>query len=99
MVEEQFTHIPPKIPVSDILLTLSILMDYRVHIDAISIESELSILYFKGLPVKIPIKLCISVPADCFILINSADPDEIMLMQYFIWVFTVCQSTVYPYPE
>ena len=33
-----------------------------------TIGMELSILYFKGLPVKISIRLCISVPQDCFYL-------------------------------
>ena len=37
---------------------------------------EESISYFKGLLVKISIKWCISVPEDCFILANSAYPDE-----------------------
>ena len=39
---------------------------------------ELSILYFKGLLVRISIKLCILVlkqRADCFITANSGDPD------------------------
>ena len=36
-------------------LTLFILMDYPIHIDAISME--LSILYSKGLPVTISIKM------------------------------------------
>ena len=35
-------------------LTLFSLMDYPIHIDTLSME--LSILYFKGLPVKISIK-------------------------------------------
>ena len=39
-------------------------MDYPMNIDTISIE--LSILYFKGLPVKTSIKWCIAVPKDCF---------------------------------
>ena len=37
-----------------------------------------------------------SVPEDCFIIANSADPGEMppyaIFMQYFIWVFTACQS-------
>ena len=28
-----------------------------------------------------------------FVLENSADPDEMLHMQHFIWVFTVCKST------
>ena len=46
-------------------------MDYPIHIDTRSIE--LSILCFKGLSVKIPIK---SVSEDCFYHTNSADPDK-----------------------
>ena len=46
-------------------------MDYPIRIHTTSIE--LSTLYFKGLPVKISSKWCISVPEDG----NSADPDEI----------------------
>ena len=49
-------------------------MDYAIHIDTIRIE--LSILYFKGLLGKFSIKLCIICPEGCFILANSADPDE-----------------------
>ena len=55
-------------------LTLFILMVYHLHIDTISME--LSSLYFKGLPLKISIKLCIFAPEDCFFLTNSADPDK-----------------------
>ena len=44
-------------------LALCNLMDYPIHIDTISME--LSILYFKGLPVKISIKY-LSVPEDFF---------------------------------
>ena len=47
-------------------------MIYPIYID--TIIAELSILYFKGLPSFM--KWCISVPEDCFILANSADPDE-----------------------
>ena len=58
-------------------VTLVILMDYPIHIDTISME--LSILYFKGLPVKMSITWCNSVHEDCvFILANSADPDEML---------------------
>ena len=42
-----------QIPGFDTALNLFIPMDYPIHIDAIS--KELSILYFKGLPVKISI--------------------------------------------
>ena len=46
--------------------TLFILMDYPIYIE--TINKELSSLYFKGLLVKISIKLCISVPECCFYL-------------------------------
>ena len=37
---------------------------------------------------------CVSVSQDyVFILANSTDPDEMLHMQHFIWVCTVCQST------
>ena len=52
-------------------------MDHPIRIDTISMA--LSILYCKGLPVKISRKLCVSIPEYCFylfILANSADPDE-----------------------
>ena len=40
---------------------------------------ELSILYFKGLPVKIIIKLCLlSLKIVFFILANCEDPDEML---------------------
>ena len=31
-----------------------------------------------------------------FILANSVDPDEMLPYVYFIWFFTVCQSTWLP---
>ena len=46
-------------------LTHFILMDYPVHIDTTSMA--LSILYFKGLLIKISIEYCISVPEDRFL--------------------------------
>ena len=50
-------------------------MDYPKNSDTVSMG--LSILYFKGLSVKISIKLRIPVPEDIFfILANSEDPDE-----------------------
>ena len=49
-----------------------------IHIDTISMG--LSILYFKRLLVKISIKRCISVLEDCFILANSADPNEMRIL-------------------
>ena len=55
-------------------LSLFILMDYAIHINTINME--LSILYSKGLLVKISIKWCISVPEDLFILANSENHDE-----------------------
>ena len=41
-------------------------MDCPIHINTLSME--LSILYFKGLQVKISMKWGISVPEDCFFL-------------------------------
>ena len=77
------------------MLTLFILMNFPIYIDTISMD--MSILYFTGSLVKISI---------FFILANSADPDEMLhyvafhlglhclpIMQHFIWVCTVCQST------
>ena len=43
---------------------LFILMDFPIHIDTISMEE--SILYFKGLSVKISMKWCTSIPEDYF---------------------------------
>ena len=67
--------------------------DYPIHN---TIGRDVCMLYFKEMLVKIPINLCISFPEDCFTFANSADPDEICNMQYFIWVFTVCQSICLP---
>ena len=59
-------------------------MNYTIHIGTISMD--LSILYFKGLPIKISIKWYISVPEHddslkiVFIFANSADPDECRIM-------------------
>ena len=39
---------------------------------------DLSISYLKGLYVKLSIKLCFSVSENCFILANSAGPDEMI---------------------
>ena len=66
---------------------------FSIHIDTTSME--LSILYLKGLPVIIPIKLCISVPDDLFFLYQQTVPTLIKCrcMWHFIWVVTVCQST------
>ena len=50
----------------------SIVMDFSIHIDTISMD--LSILYFKGLPIKIAIKVGISVSESCFILANDEMP-------------------------
>ena len=52
-------------------LSLLVLMDFPMYIDTISMES--SILYFKGLQVKI------SVLKIGFISTNSADPEEMPL--------------------
>ena len=46
-----------------------------IHTGTISLGFP--ILYFKGLPVNISIKWCISVHEDFFIIANSLDPDEI----------------------
>ena len=47
-----------------------------MHIDTISME--FSSLYSKGFQAKLSIKLCISVPEDCFFIsAKSADPDKI----------------------
>ena len=54
---------------------------------------ELSFLYFKGLPFKSSIKLCISVPDVCFYLSKLQTQMKCRLMRHFIWVFTVCHST------
>ena len=56
------------------IFTFFILMDYPIHIDTISIV--LSILYLKGLPVKISINDVhwISVPEDCFYLSKLCRP-------------------------
>ena len=54
-----------------------ILMDYSIHIH--TIIKEWSIMHFKGLPVKLSIKLCIYVPEDCFFNLSRADPDEMPL--------------------
>ena len=58
------------------MLTLFIQMDYPIPIDTITME--LSIMYFKGLQVKISLKLYIFCHQDCFIVSNSADPDEML---------------------
>ena len=69
------------------MLILFILMDYPIHIATISLE--LSILYFKGLPVKLSIKQCISVHEDCFYKQTVQTLMKCRLMRHFIWVFTV----------
>ena len=57
---------------------LSFFHSYRLSNNFDTISKELSMLYFKGSPVKIYIILCISVPGDFFFhLANSAGPDEI----------------------
>ena len=47
-----------------------------IMVDRISME--LSILYFKGMQVKLSIKWCFSVCEYCFTLANSADSDEML---------------------
>ena len=49
-------------------------MDYPIHTD--TIRMELSILYFKGLSVKISKNDAFLSLKIVFILANSADPDE-----------------------
>ena len=52
-------------------------MDYPIHIDMISMD--LSIWYFKGLPVKNFYKMMYFLPLKIiFILANSANPGEMM---------------------
>ena len=64
-------------------------MDFPIYIDKISMD--LSILYLTGHSLKnIYFNIFLSLK-NVFILVNSADPDE--MPPYFIWVFTVCQST------
>ena len=47
-------------------------IDYPIHIDTISVE--FSMLYFKGLSVKISVKRCILVPEDDFSLCKQCRP-------------------------
>ena len=47
-------------------------MEYPKHFDTTGME--LSILCFRGLPVKMSLKVWVSIPS--FILANSADTDE-----------------------
>ena len=49
-------------------------MEYLKHIDTAGMV--LSILCYKGLPVKMSLKLCTCISIPCFILANSADHDE-----------------------
>ena len=73
-------------------------IDYPIHIDTISME--LSILYFKGLQVKISINDAFLSLRIVFILANRADHDEIWLLVAFHlglyclpkYLFTVIQS-------
>ena len=53
-------------------LLFVILMDYPIYIDTISMK--LSILYFKGLLVKISIKWCTSIPEVCIYLDKQCRP-------------------------
>ena len=64
-------------------------MKYPIPIDTIHIEK--SILYSKGLPVKISIKMVnyLFLEIVFFFFANSGDTD-------FIWVFTICKSTCLP---
>ena len=51
------------------------------------VMSGWSIVYIKGSQVIILKIYCISLKID-FVSANIADPDEILFMQYSIWVFT-----------
>ena len=80
-----------RLPGYDTALYLFFPMDYPIHIDAISME--LSILYFKGLPVKIFYKLLKIV----LVSANSADTDEMPpKLAFHIWVFTIWQCPCLP---
>ena len=50
---------------------------------------------FKGLPVKISVNIVFLLRIIFFILANNEEfkPDEMPHYGYYIWVFTVCQST------
>ena len=66
-------------------------MDFLRHVDRIRIE--LLILYFKGSHVEIS-KLYVSV-INLFLSLETVQtPMKYSIMQYLIWVFTVCQSKV-----
>ena len=54
------------------MLTHFIPTDYSIHSD--TIRMKWSILYLKGPHVEISIKLCISVPEDCFYLSKLCRP-------------------------
>ena len=61
------------------------------HIDIDRIKMELSILYFKGLPVFFYENGVFLSLKTVFILANGAYPKKCRFMRHFIWVFTVCQ--------
>ena len=68
-------------------------MNYSRNIDTICME--LSILYFKGLQVKLSLNDVLLSLMIVFVLANSQPkPDEIKPL--FIWVFT---AKIYWYPE
>ena len=69
-------------------------MDYPIHIDTISME--LSILYFKGLSVKISKNYAFLSLKIVFILANSADHDE---MPHKSGSTLFAKVAVYQYPE
>ena len=57
-------------------------MDYPIHIDAIS--TDLSILYFEGLPVQISKNMMYFCPWRLFLSMKTvADPDEMLLYAAF----------------
>ena len=60
-----------------------------------TIRSGVSIIYLRVTYRNVPI-VRTSVPEIRFILENSANPDDMRVMWYFMWVFTVLQS-IYPF--
>ena len=66
-------------------------MDYPILLDTLTVE--LSILYFKEVPVKISINYVFQSLKLTLILANSADPDEMPPYAAFHLVFIFCKST------
>ena len=91
---------------SDISEGSSLFPIYPFHSDGLSdkyiytISMEKSILYFKGLPVKISIKWCISVPEDYFYLSKQCRPWWNATLSGISSGFSLfAKAPVYPYPE